>query len=238
MNVARPKGGKPASGTPTRGRGLRSKDWWERPGRGVQGTVVAAAIAAVATVIAALVTNSGSSAPATDRPSGVSSRAGTASTIAPRGPKPDCPGPSTALPPGNAVDITNLKDDDPVDYGVTDVKGTATLLPGNYLWFFVWAPTAERMYVMGGRGPAVENGLWIFNKVGLGDGSGDDTGKYFCMTAMIVNAEGNRFLEMIVAMRADTAYAMTKDEIPAEGLAKTIIVFLRNARMPEADVTS
>lgn len=149
-----------------------------------------------------------------------------------QGPKPDCPGPAKALPPGNAVDITNLKDGDPVDYRATDVWGTVTLAPGNRLWFFGWAPVARRMYILGGGRPEVENGRWTFSQLELGDGSGQDEGKYFCITAMVVDEAEDAFLENLVSTRRGSGWALEKGEMPREGLASTAIVFLRQAKRP------
>lgn len=149
--------------------------------------------------------------------------------VSPRGPKPRCPGPAKALPPGDAVDITNLKDGDPVDFEATDVWGTVTLAPGHQLWFFAWGPATQQMYILGGGRPDVDNGHWTFSHLALGDGSGDDAGKYFCITAMVVDAPENDFLEGLVSSRKDTGWALEPNEIPQQGLASTRIVFLRRS---------
>jgi hypothetical protein len=241
MSAEQPSAKQPAAGTPRRGSRqarLRPKGWWGQLGRGGQGTLLAAVVTGLATIAAAMVATSNSRPSTPESSFAASNPPAIASKTLPRGPKPDCPGPSMALPPGSAVDITNLKDEDPVDYDVTDVKGTATLAPEHFLWFLVWGPTSEQMYVMGGGHPIVDNGLWTFKELGLGDGSGDDEGKYFCITAMIVNADGNTFFEKIVATRKETSWAMTKDEIPKEGLVKTVVVWLRNAKKPATYMTN
>jgi len=201
-----------------------------RAGSG-QGTVLAAIITGVATVVAAIVTLVATSPTeqADGKPSPSAANApASASPPSQSGPRPDCPGPSVALPPGDTVDITAPRDGDPVDYGVTDATGTATLAPGHYLWFFTWAATVQRMYIMGGPS-SVDHGLWTLSDLQFGDGSGDDAGKPFCLTVMVVDATENAFLERVVATRREDGWALTKAEIPQTALAKTVVVVLRRA---------
>ena len=201
-----------------------------RAGSG-RGTVLAAIITGVATIVGAAITLAATRTTdqADSKPSSPAAVAPTStSPPSPSGARLDCPGPSAALTPGDTVDITAPRDGDPVDYSVTDATGTATLAPGHYLWFFTWAATVQLMYIMGGPS-SVDHGLWTLPDLQFGDGSGDDAGKPFCLTVMVVDATENDFLEHVVATRRDTGWALTKAEIPQTALAKTIVVVLRRA---------
>ena len=179
------------------------------------GTVIAAVVSAIAL---GLFSSSGAAPPSPTAPA----------TRGPTYPVPTCPGPSAPLPGGDTVAFTNLRAGGPVDYGVTPAEGQAALTMGHSLWLLAWASAIGRMYVISGGPVEVVNGTWRVNGLYLGEGNTNDEGKFFCVTAMIVDAAGAEQL----AHSAKTGSPMSASELPHIATATTVVVRLRHGTPP------
>jgi hypothetical protein len=137
---------------------------------------------------------------------------------------PSCPKP-TSTTSGDHVEFTGVHNDSPMDYG-DQVTGRASIAPGHHLWIFAYGPNIERWYLMGEITHVVD-GAWTSMPIYLGDGSGEDNGRYFCLGAFAVDPTVEDYLNTKVAsFKGESAWIT---DLPT-ATASIIAVQLRQAK--------
>ncbi len=135
---------------------------------------------------------------------------------------PTCPQPPGGTP-GDSVAFTSVHDGSPIDYG-DRVTGRVALATGHHLWIMAYGPVVRLWFVFGDI-PTPTNGMWTSMPIELGDGSGDDNGRYFCLGAFVLDPSTDADFRRRQSAAGNEAVSLT--QLPP-ATAHIIVVQLRH----------